>query len=172
LKFFIDIFYKNYYNRRSEQLTQRADPDVIHRTPGTRNFIGGKAMSESFKREVAKRLAEARGNVSQNRLAKEIGYAQQHINRYERGYVPKSYTLLDKLARIKNISINWLLTGEGDMHIHPHRSDNMRPEEVLERIEAQDVLKKLEGLIDILIDKRLEELGVDTSELKTRKKSA
>ncbi len=129
-------------------------------------------MSESFKKEVAKRLAEARGNVSQNRLAKEIGYAQQHINRYERGYVPKSYTLLDKLARIRNISINWLLTGEGDKYIHPHRSDNMRPEEVLERIDAQDVLKKLEGLVGILIDKRLEELGVDVSELGSKRKSA
>jgi transcriptional regulator with XRE-family HTH domain len=129
-------------------------------------------MSESFKKEVAKRLAEARGNVSQNRLAKEIGYAQQHINRYERGYVPKSYTLLDKLARIKNISINWLLTGEGEKYIHPHRTDNMRPEEVLERIEAQDVLKKLEGLVGILIDKRLEELGLESSRPTAKQKSA
>jgi len=129
-------------------------------------------MSESFKREVAKRLAEARGNVSQNRLAKEIGYAQQHINRYEREYVPKSYTLLDKLARIKNININWLLTGEGDKYIHAHRVDNMRPEEILDRIDAQDVLKKLEGLVSILIDKRLEELGVDTNQLSVGKKSA
>ncbi len=129
-------------------------------------------MSESFKREVAKRLAEARGNVSQNRLAKEIGYAQQHINRYEREFVPKSYTLLDKLARIKNININWLLTGEGDKYIYAHRTDNMRPEEILDRIDAQDVLKKLEGLVSILIDKRLEELGVDTNQLNVGKKSA
>jgi transcriptional regulator with XRE-family HTH domain len=129
-------------------------------------------MSESFKKEVAKRLEAARGNVSQNRLAKEIGYAQQHINRYERGFVPKSYTLLDKLARIKNININWLLTGEGEMYIHPHRTENMRPEEVLDRIDAQDVLKKLEGIVGILIDKRLEELGVDTRQPNTRKKSA
>ena len=124
-------------------------------------------MSESFKVEVAKRLAEARGNVSQNRLAKEIGYAQQHINRYERKFVPKSYTLLDKLARIKNININWLLTGEGDKYIHAHRADNMRPEEILERIEPQDVLRKLEDLVGILIDKRLEELGVDTNHKKS-----
>jgi len=129
-------------------------------------------MGESFKREVAKRLAEARGSVSQNRLAKEIGYAQQHINRYERGFVPKSYTLLDKLARIKNININWLLTGEGEKYIHPHRSENMRPEEVLERIDAQEILKKLESIIGILIDKRLEELGADTSRLTARKKTA
>jgi len=129
-------------------------------------------MSESFKNEVAKRLEEARGGVSQNRLAKEIGYAQQHINRYERGFVPKSYTLLDKLARIKNININWLLTGEGDKYIYQHRSENMRPEEVLDRIDAQDVLKKLEGLVSILLDKRLEELGVDTSQLSAKKRSA
>lgn len=129
-------------------------------------------MSESFKKEVAKRLETARGNISQNRLAKEIGYAQQHINRYERGFVPKSYTLLDKLARIKNVNINWLLTGEGEMYIHPHRMENMRPEEVLERIDAKDVLMKLEGVVGILIDKRLEELGVDTGEPSVGKRSA
>jgi transcriptional regulator with XRE-family HTH domain len=129
-------------------------------------------MSESFKSEVAKRLENARGGVSQNRLAKEIGYAQQHINRYERGFVPKSYTLLDKLARIKNININWLLTGEGEKYIYEHRAENIRPEEVLDRIDAQDVLSKLEGLVDILIDKRLEELGVDTSQLSAKKRSA
>jgi len=132
-------------------------------------------MSESFKKEVAKRLEtwrKAQGNMSQNRLAKEIGYAQQHINRYERGFVPKSYTLLDKLARIKNVNVNWLLTGEGEMHIHAHRTENMRPEEVLDRIDAKDVLMKLEGIVGILIDKRLEELGIDTSQPSARKKTA
>jgi transcriptional regulator with XRE-family HTH domain len=128
-------------------------------------------MSESFKKEVAERLKEARGNLSQNRLAKEIGYAQQHINRYERGFVPKSYTLLDKLARIKNISINWLLTGEGDKYIHAHRNENMRPEEILERIEPQEVLKKLEGIIGMMIDQRLVELGVDVNPVNRKKRA-
>ena len=129
-------------------------------------------MSESFKKEVAERLKEARRNLSQNRLAKEIGYAQQQINLYERGFVPNAYTPLDKLARIKNVSINWRRTGEGEKYIYPHRNENMRPETTLERNDPQEILKKLEGIIGILIDKRLAELGVDASQLNKRRRSA
>jgi transcriptional regulator with XRE-family HTH domain len=64
------------------------------------------------KRQIAKRLAQIRGERSQRSFARELGVFQQNVNRYESGTTPHADFLIT-LALKESISLDWLLLGRG-----------------------------------------------------------
>jgi tetratricopeptide (TPR) repeat protein len=72
-----------------------------------------KAQYREFQRAVAGRLVHARRDSSQNGLAKELGYSQQMISRYESGRIPKCFFFLARLVERRKVDVNWILAGEG-----------------------------------------------------------
>lgn len=66
---------------------------------------------EAFRREVARRLKEARRErtLTQRQLAELGASTQQNISRYEKGFIPDSWFLLARMHVEKAIDLNWLL---------------------------------------------------------------
>ena len=73
-----------------------------------------KAVVERFKRGLPERLAQARGGRSQRQFARDLGLGRQNVNRYESGTTPHVDFLIT-LALKEQVSIDWLLLGEGKM---------------------------------------------------------
>lgn len=65
------------------------------------------------------KLARNKLGLSQSDLAKSLGVHVVQYGNYERGINKPSCDILEKLASIHNININYLLTGKGAMFITP-----------------------------------------------------
>lgn len=64
--------------------------------------------------EVLKRLMQATGANNKSRLGKAYGISPQAISSWEsRGSIP--YALCVSVATEKDVSLDWLITGEGNM---------------------------------------------------------
>lgn len=62
------------------------------------------------------RIKFIRGALTQKEFAARLGITAQAVINYERhGRVP-SRTVLNKILNVYNVSPEWLLTGEGEMH--------------------------------------------------------
>ena len=72
-----------------------------------------KALLARQKKGIAGRIAEVRGDRSQRALARDLGVFQQNVNRYEHGTTPHADFLL-VIREVEGVSIDWLLTGEGE----------------------------------------------------------
>lgn len=59
--------------------------------------------------------------LSQKEIAEKIGIQQAQYSRYEVSTSP-STEILEKLVKVFNINVNYLLTGEGSMFITPELS--------------------------------------------------
>ena len=65
-------------------------------------------------RTLGRRLRELRGfDLTQGELAKELGISQSQLSKYERGVVAPPADILFFIKRRFQVSIDWLLTGEG-----------------------------------------------------------
>ena len=73
-----------------------------------------KAAVEQLKRRLRERLAQVRGDRSQQQFARDLGVFQQNVNRYESG-TPPQVDFLITLALKEQVSIDWLLLGKGKM---------------------------------------------------------
>ena len=71
-----------------------------------------KTSLDRYKRQIARRLAQIRGDRSQRSFARELGVFQQNVNRYENGTTPHADFLIT-LAAQENVSLDWLLLGKG-----------------------------------------------------------
>jgi SOS-response transcriptional repressor LexA len=84
------------------------------------NYPNGELMStENFTRgnNISERVARARGaaGLNQREAAKVLGISAVTMNRYEKGgRVPETEIAVD-MARKFQVSLTWLLTGEGPM---------------------------------------------------------
>lgn len=69
-------------------------------------------------------LRECRNRLglSQFAVAEKLGIAQVQYGTYERGTRKPSAEILEKLVKVFNINVNYLLTGEGSMFITPELS--------------------------------------------------
>jgi transcriptional regulator with XRE-family HTH domain len=67
---------------------------------------------EEFRRALARRLREARGDLTQAQLAEITRYTQQMISRYEGGRIPKSFWFLAGLSGEAGVDVNYILTGK------------------------------------------------------------
>ena len=66
---------------------------------------------KEFKKAVAGRLREARGELTQAQLAEITKYTQQMISRYESGRIPKAFWFLAGLSADAGLDVNYILTG-------------------------------------------------------------
>ena len=65
-------------------------------------------------RTLGRRLRELRGfDLTQGELAKELGISQSQLSKYERGIVAPPADILFFIKQRFEVSIDWLLTGEG-----------------------------------------------------------
>jgi len=97
---------------------------------------------------IADRLKEIVGeNVAQ--FARELGIHRQTLDNYLKGRIPKA-DFLDKLAKAKNININWLLTGEGEPYLktRSEETSKIQPEKEPEkrRQKEEDLSKPKEKM--------------------------
>lgn len=67
-----------------------------------------------LKSKLPDRIAQVRANRSQRQFARDLGVFQQNVNRYESGTTPHTDFLIT-LALKENVSIDWLLLGQGKM---------------------------------------------------------
>lgn len=73
-----------------------------------------KRRIESQRKKLPGRLAQVRGDRSQREFARQLGIFQQNVSRYELGLIPHSDFLM-VIAMKEKVSIDWLLTGKGEM---------------------------------------------------------
>lgn len=64
-----------------------------------------------FRVAMAHRLRQARGDLTQARLAELTGYTQQMISRYESGRIPRSFWFLANLSSATGLDVDHVLTG-------------------------------------------------------------
>ena len=69
-------------------------------------------MFEANLREVRTKMG-----ISQGEMAKSLKMLQSQYSNYERGISKPSFEVLEKLVKLHNININYLLTGNGAMFI-------------------------------------------------------
>ena len=63
---------------------------------------------------LGRRLRELRGfDLTQGELAKELGISQSQLSKYERGVAAPPADVLFFIKQRFEVSIDWLLTGEG-----------------------------------------------------------
>ncbi|HUP00484.1 MAG TPA: helix-turn-helix transcriptional regulator [Gemmatimonadota bacterium] len=67
---------------------------------------------EEFRKQLAGRLREARGELTQAQLAEITRYTQQMISRYESGRIPKSFWFLAGLSGAAGLDVDYVLTGK------------------------------------------------------------
>lgn len=63
--------------------------------------------------EIGKRLLSVRGEQDQRGFSRQVDVSQQAVSNYERGNLPASWGFLRKLAEDFNVSLDWLITGQG-----------------------------------------------------------
>jgi transcriptional regulator with XRE-family HTH domain len=64
---------------------------------------------------LGRRLRELRGfDLTQEESAKELGVSQSQLSKYERGFAAPSAEVLFFVKKRFRVSIDWLLTGEGE----------------------------------------------------------
>ncbi len=93
---------------------------------------------DETKVEIGSRLKQARNVIgkTQEELAKEIDFNRSLIGHYETGHTAPSIEFLLLLSRY-DISIEWILTGSGDM-FKPKTVSAMNDVEVQQLIEDMD----------------------------------
>lgn len=64
---------------------------------------------------IGERLRKIRGGLRQSEFAALVGSSQSGISAYEKGQRKPDYETLMRVSKIFGISLEWLLTGEGNM---------------------------------------------------------
>ena len=134
----------------------------ISQVKATKNYlISTKLLSNLGKKEVImegsgstealsfpQRLRELRQrrNWSQGQLAKKAGIDTQRISKYERGLASPPLEALVGIARVLEVSVDYLLTGKG------YGVQRMNNPKLLERLEGMETLpqESQETLISVL----------------------
>ena len=63
---------------------------------------------------LGRRLRELRGfDLNQEQVANDLGISQSQLSKYERGAAPPPTDLLFLIKQRFQVSIDWLLTGDG-----------------------------------------------------------
>lgn len=66
-------------------------------------------------RALGRRLRELRGfDLTQDEFAKELGISQSQLSKYERGAAAPPADILFFVKKRFRVSVDWLLTGEGE----------------------------------------------------------
>ena len=98
-------------------------------------------MEEIFE----ERLVEFRKTITSNAsaFARSIDLSQPVYANYERGQRRPAFEILEKMARVHNVNLNWLLTGNGEMFL-------AQPTLKIRKNDKKFVLKNFGGKINRL----------------------
>lgn len=98
-------------------------------------------MNDNFQ----ERLIEFRKTITSNAsaFARSIGQLQPAYIKYERGERKPAFDILQKIAEVHGVNLNWLLTGEGEMFL-------ARPTLKIRKNDKKIVLKNFGGKINKL----------------------
>ena len=100
------------------------------------------------------RLTMKKLGVTQKELAHLLGITQPAVSNYLKGRIPPGPVLL-KIARIGSVSLEWLLTGDGENKkgVSDNKSSYTVGEQLAKRINQlpPELQKTLEMLIDQMI---------------------
>jgi phage repressor protein C with HTH and peptisase S24 domain len=79
--------------------------------------------------DICRRFTEIRKEKkpSKRQFSKDLGINQSVVGDIELGYREPSREVLVKLAKVYNVNINWLLTGEGEMYLSSKDIANKKP---------------------------------------------
>jgi len=89
-------------SRKKPHVTKRANPNL---------------------RTLGRRLRELRGiDLTQGELANELGISQSQLSKYERGVAAPPADILLIIKQRFQVSVDWLLTGEGPKESNAVRS--------------------------------------------------
>ena len=86
----------------------------------------------------SRRLSETFGGATMAEIARRIGVPHATIRNYFQGRLPAPDVLI-KIANETNVSLNWLLSGAGEMYLSGHEPLNFdrllerKIEEIVER---------------------------------------
>jgi transcriptional regulator with XRE-family HTH domain len=81
--------------------------------PSTKKIPPARRGSPDLK-GLGRRLRELRGvDITQEELAVDLGISQSQLSKYERGAAAPSADILFYMKQRFQISIDWLLTGDG-----------------------------------------------------------
>lgn len=113
--------------------------------------LRNKRFSREMKEEFTDRLKQAFGYATMAEIARRLDVPHATIRNYFQGRMPAPEVLI-KIANETNVSLNWLLTGAGEMYVPGGR--------------PLDLGWVLEERIGEIIDKKLNErLNGDVQEL-------
>ena len=71
--------------------------------------------------DIGTRIKSVRGSISQKEFAKNIGVHVTTLQLYETGNIPKG-DVLQRIHSMFGVSIDWLLTGEGEPYVNKERT--------------------------------------------------
>lgn len=100
------------------------------------SVIEKEVLRETIKGGFTERLRHSRGEISQTEFAAICGTSQQMISRWEQGQCLPSTENLYLMAKNKDLSVDWLLTGR-----EPTASLNAWPEDEETLTILRDVLE-------------------------------
>lgn len=100
----------------------------------------------------SRRLSETFGGATMAEIARRIGVPHATIRNYFQGRLPAPDVLI-KIANETNVSLNWLLSGAGEMYLSGHEPLNFD--------------KMLERKIDEVLERRLAPPAEDVQNLGT-----
>jgi chromosome partitioning protein len=63
---------------------------------------------------VGKRLKQLRGKTSQTAFGENLGVTQGIVSRVESGQIEEVLGYIDRVVRLTNANLNWILTGQGE----------------------------------------------------------
>ena len=91
-----------------------------------------------------KEIREKLGFVRQDDFSKALGIAFRTYQTYEQGQVKViPHTLIEKLNKQYNVSLTWLITGEGTMFNEEQSSSNKSNNISIEEVLIDDIKKLL-----------------------------
>lgn len=68
---------------------------------------------------TGERIRQLRGDLSQAEFASKIGVHKEMVGKYERGQNVPGGDVLTRMHDVFGVSLDWLLTGQGQMHPAP-----------------------------------------------------
>ncbi len=127
--------------------------------PGIRQqekkFFRDKMMkneNDNPKKDIGKRIHDIRAalGLKQEQVALRLGCSRSNLSQVENGLILPGFTILSALRKELNVSVDWLLTGEGSMFIHEKEKglylldfgkDTGEVKEMLEEMKESQALK-------------------------------
>lgn len=120
-------------------------------------------ISGKLKKEVGARLRAILGMESQKDFARALDVSPQRLNDYLAGRNFPSEEFLYRLAKVRDVNLHWLVTGDGEVYVDEAKN--------VSEIEKMSALVGMKNLMDQFSDKvaeAVQEYQTKTKQLEER----